>query len=227
VGDLLVPWRAGEAPLYSREHFEAVRRALTDDGLFCQWLPLYQLSPEQVAILLRTFVEVFPQASLWRGNFLPDAPTLAVVGHLGALPLDPEGVDARVRRMAPALDDGQPFLKHPAGLWLFLVGPLGPQAPGLQGAPANSDGHPWIELLSPLSRSQRGRPSPMIAEAGSAALADTPLRGLSASHQEWRGAGAALDTASRERGDEGRARVLSILQALPAELQHALGVEPR
>ncbi|HEX6737356.1 MAG TPA: fused MFS/spermidine synthase, partial [Vicinamibacteria bacterium] len=26
VGDLLVPWRAGEAPLYSREHFEAVRR---------------------------------------------------------------------------------------------------------------------------------------------------------------------------------------------------------
>ena len=57
----------------------------------------YQLSPEQLGIILRTFLDVFPEASLWRGNFLPDAPTLALVAHLGPRPLQTEAIDARVR----------------------------------------------------------------------------------------------------------------------------------
>ena len=100
VGDLLVPWRPAEAPLYTQEHFESVRRALTAEGVFCQWLPLYQLSPEQLAIILRTFLDVFPAASLWRGNFIPDEPTLALVGHLGSRPLDREAIDARLLPLA-------------------------------------------------------------------------------------------------------------------------------
>ncbi|HKD99728.1 MAG TPA: hypothetical protein VKE69_01860, partial [Planctomycetota bacterium] len=43
IGDLYVPWRAGEGAMYTREHFEAVRDRLATGGLFCQWLPLYQL----------------------------------------------------------------------------------------------------------------------------------------------------------------------------------------
>ena len=43
VGDLFVPWRAGEGAMYTRAHFRAVRDVLDEGGLFCQWLPLYQL----------------------------------------------------------------------------------------------------------------------------------------------------------------------------------------
>ena len=154
VGDLLVPWRPAEAPLYTQEHFESVRRALTADGLFCQWLPLYQLSPEQLAIILRTFLDVFPEATLWRGNFIPDAPTLALVGHLGSRPFPTEAIDARVQALA-ATTDSNPFLEHPAGMWLFLVGPLKAGMPWFAGAPRNRDGEPWIELLSPVSHAGR------------------------------------------------------------------------
>ena len=107
VGDLLVPWRPAEAPLYTQEHFESVRRALTADGVFCQWLPLYQLSPEQLAIILRTFLDVFPEATLWRGNFIPDAPTLALVGHLGSRPLAARS-DRRARPGPGRVDRIQP-----------------------------------------------------------------------------------------------------------------------
>ncbi|UCE87568.1 MAG: hypothetical protein JSU66_07595, partial [Deltaproteobacteria bacterium] len=44
IADLFVPWRSGTGALYTREHFEAVRDRLLPGGLFCQWLPLYQLS---------------------------------------------------------------------------------------------------------------------------------------------------------------------------------------
>ena len=45
VADLFHPGRDGAGALYTREHFAAVRELLTEGGLFCQWLPLYQLDP--------------------------------------------------------------------------------------------------------------------------------------------------------------------------------------
>jgi spermidine synthase len=44
VGDLVVPWRRGESSLYTRDSFEAVGRVLTPGGLYCLWIPLYQIS---------------------------------------------------------------------------------------------------------------------------------------------------------------------------------------
>jgi hypothetical protein len=232
VGDLLVPWRPAEAPLYTREHFESVRRALTAEGVFCQWLPVYQLSAEQLAIVLRTFVDVFPSATLWRGNFIPDEPTLAVVGHLAARTLDAGAIDARVRALA-APADSDPFLAHPAGMWLFLVGPLHAQMPFFSGAPRNRDGEPWIELLSPRSHAHRdaaGRVaetlSPFLEEVARGSLDAGPLRGLDGPHHAWRAAGAELARASRIRGREGEERTLAILRTLPPELQRSLDVPP-
>jgi spermidine synthase len=231
VGDLLVPWRPAEAPLYTREHFESVRRALTGEGVFAQWLPLYQLSPEQLAIVLRTFLDVFPRTSLWRGNFIPDEPTLALVGHLGSRPVGVEAIDARVRALA-ASAEANPFLEHPAGMWLFLVGPLRAERPWLSGARRNRDGEPWIELLSPRSHAGREQPlpgadafSPLLEEVAREPLEGTPLHGLDEPHRAWRAAGAALARVSRMRGTEGQERILAILRTLPPELQRALDVD--
>jgi spermidine synthase len=231
VGDLLVPWRPAEAPLYTREHFESVRGALTAEGVFCQWLPLYQLSPEQLAIILRTFLDVFPGASLWRGNFIPDEPTLALVGHRGSRPLEPEVIDARIRALAAPFDSDS-FLAHPAGMWLFLVGPLRADMPWFSGAHRNRDGEPWIELLSPRSHARRddGLPASdavlaFLDEVAREPLEGTPLRGLDDPHRGWRAAGAALSRASRTRETEGKERVLAILRTLPSELQRSLGVD--
>ena len=231
IGDLLVPWRPAEAPLYTQEHFESVRRALTPEGVFCQWLPLYQLSPEQLAIILRTFLDVFPEASLWRGNFIPEAPTLALIGHLGSRPLPPAAIDARVRALA-ASSDSNPFLAHPAGLWLYLVGPLKAGMPWIAGAPRNRDGEPWIELLSPVSHAGRdhavlgqGRVTPLLDLVTEARLENSPLRGLDDQHQAWRASGAALSRASEDRTTDGEQRVLAILRTLPPELQRALDVD--
>ena len=48
---LVLDRRAGEGRLYAREHFHAVRGALRDGGVFCQWLPLYQLTRDKFVAL--------------------------------------------------------------------------------------------------------------------------------------------------------------------------------
>ena len=231
VGDLLVPWRPAEAPLYTQEHFESVRRALRADGVFCQWLPLYQLSPDQLAIVVRTFLEVFPTATLWRGNFNPDEATLALVGHLGSRALEPDAVDARVLALA-RLGEGNPFLKHPAGMWLFLVGPLKREMSWVAGAPRNRDAEPWVELLSAAAHATRdhavpasGRVTAFLEQVAREPLDGTPLRGLDDRHRGWKATGAELSRASLVRGEEGQERVAAILRTLPPELRRSLELD--
>jgi spermidine synthase len=66
--------------LYSREHFQAVRRRLAPGGLFCQWLPIYQLSTDDLRTVLRTFLDVYPETTAWLGNFGVEMPMIGLVG---------------------------------------------------------------------------------------------------------------------------------------------------
>lgn len=80
IADLFHPWQAGVGSLYSREHFAAVRRTLAEGGIFCQWLPLYQLSEDNLQTIVRTFLAVYPEADAWLGNFGTRTPIVALVG---------------------------------------------------------------------------------------------------------------------------------------------------
>jgi spermidine synthase len=76
VGDLFHPARDGAGALYTLEHFQAVRRRLNENGIFCQWLPLYQLDLATVRLISRTFLQVFPNSSLWLCHNSVDSPKI-------------------------------------------------------------------------------------------------------------------------------------------------------
>jgi spermidine synthase len=59
------PWVAGVATLYTPEFFKIVRSRLTDDGVFCQWVQLYQLPLSVVAGVVRNVRAVFPHVEVW------------------------------------------------------------------------------------------------------------------------------------------------------------------
>ncbi|HVF43992.1 MAG TPA: fused MFS/spermidine synthase [Pyrinomonadaceae bacterium] len=237
VGDLVVPWRSGESSLFTREHFNAARAALAPGGVFCQWLPMHQLTEEQFAIIAATFLDVFPRATLWRGDFLTDAPALALVGHTDGGAIDPSAVDSAVQQLKPSTASTTPVLSARGGLWLFLVGPLDPADPQFASARRNTEGEPWIELLSPSNNlSSKGRTSPPFAgeallrfmeKVRAAPLGDSPLRNLTPEHQRFREAGAILWEASLllSQGREAQADALAAdaLAALPAELRDIIG----
>jgi spermidine synthase len=87
TADVIQPTTAGAGSLYSREYFALVRRALAPGGLALQWIG--HRPAEHHKILLRTFLEVFPESTLWyAGNIL--------VGSLRPLRVDPDRVEARL-----------------------------------------------------------------------------------------------------------------------------------
>jgi predicted membrane-bound spermidine synthase len=59
------PWVAGVATLYTPEFFRIVRRRLEDNGVFCQWIQLYQLPLPIVAGIVRNLRDVFPHIEVW------------------------------------------------------------------------------------------------------------------------------------------------------------------
>lgn len=87
VGDLFVVWHAGVGSMYTAEHFRSVASRLEANGIFVQWLPGFDLSPEEVRMITATLLSEFREASLWVHRSSRGLPLLALVGsstaHLG------------------------------------------------------------------------------------------------------------------------------------------------
>jgi spermidine synthase len=150
VADLFVPWQAGAAALYTREHFAAVRSRLAEGGAFCQWLPLYQLSGDELRVVIATFLDVFPDAALFRGDFYGRFPIVALVGYAGRGPGAAEISTAAAALGRAGVADR--WVTHPIGFWSLYVGPLAPLAASLALVPRNTDDHPGLEFLAARSR---------------------------------------------------------------------------
>jgi len=54
------PWMAGMATLFTRQFFELARKRLRQDGIFVQWIHTYQIDWRSLALIGRTFADVFP-----------------------------------------------------------------------------------------------------------------------------------------------------------------------
>jgi spermidine synthase len=63
TADLIQPIHAGAGNLYSREYFQLVHDALTDDGVVLQWIG--HRPDSQYKLIMRTFLDVFPHTTLW------------------------------------------------------------------------------------------------------------------------------------------------------------------
>jgi len=90
---------AGVASLYTTEFYSLARSRLGEGGFMTQWLPAYQVSTEVNLSIIRSFLEVFPNAALLSG-FKRE---LILVGSTGPAPqLDPARIRERLDRN-PAL----------------------------------------------------------------------------------------------------------------------------
>jgi predicted membrane-bound spermidine synthase len=62
------PWVTGVEMLYSVEFLAAARTRLEPGGVYAQWIHTYETDDATVALVLRTFREVFERVSIWRGR---------------------------------------------------------------------------------------------------------------------------------------------------------------
>ena len=152
ISDMFIPWKAGSGVLYSVEHYQTASSRLKKGGIYAQWLPLYQLTRDEFAIIARSMLEVFPMVTMWRGNFRHDRAVVALIGHqeqgqfLTKTPLLTMSKNVLTGWQA---GNGEqiPLLAHYAGN-------LEIDDDYLTQAPLNTDDRPIIEYLAPINHRQ-------------------------------------------------------------------------
>lgn len=154
VSDLFVPWHSQTGYLYTVEHYRAARARLRPGGLFCQWLPLYQLGPREFELIADSFASVFAVTTVWRGELgLDGAPLMALIGSEQQLKLDALQLDARIAQLTDTPWDTGGLLASPEGMLKLYVGTWPP--PGASAGLWNTDDHPRVEFLAPISSRER------------------------------------------------------------------------
>jgi spermidine synthase len=78
------PWISGVGDLFTLEFFTEARKRLKPAGIMCAWFQTYHMGEPELRSTLRTFVSVFPHASLWFSN----ESDLILIGSLTPVSID-------------------------------------------------------------------------------------------------------------------------------------------
>ncbi len=96
TSDPIHPWVSGSAALYSAEYYELVKQRLNPGGVVAQWLPLYETSEEAVKSSLATFMEAFPDGTVWNSDIFGDGYDVVMIGSVDPMTVDVGAIDARL-----------------------------------------------------------------------------------------------------------------------------------
>jgi spermidine synthase len=144
------PWVAGVNNLFTVDFYRQVRARLRPDGVFCQWLQLYELSPRTFESLLASYLEVFPEAHLFCNWDSADAILVAAPASRG-LTLE------RLRSPRLAFAYQRARLSSPEQLAAFYVA-SGPVLRAMAaGGELNTDDRPFVEYQAPRDMIEVGR----------------------------------------------------------------------
>jgi spermidine synthase len=219
VADLFHPALDGSGALYTTDHFEAVRRRLAPGGVFCQWLPLYQLDLTSLRAIVRGFLEIYPGGSAWLNHYSVRTPMLALIGPRDGGYLNLDALGARLGHPAVRPVARRIGFETPMDLLgQYLGGPRALSAFAGQG-PRNTDDYPFVTfdarrnvqaltappwvLLRAVTHALRPDPTELLAEPDRDALSGR----LTA---YWRARNRFLDAGAALPGDPRGAALIEV-----------------
>ncbi len=88
------PSAAGVVNLYSRDFYQLAASRLEPQGLVAQWLPLPTQNIDDSRSLVRSFLDVFPYATLWTSEFHE----MLLAGSMAPIELDAAKISERFQR---------------------------------------------------------------------------------------------------------------------------------
>jgi spermidine synthase len=135
------PVNAGVVNLYSQEFYRLCLDRLTPGGMVAQWVPLATLGDDGARMVIRTFLSVFPFATLWQGS----PGNLVLVGSVFPVAIDVGRLQGAYHHpeLRKALQDIG-VEDELSMLGTFLHGPETLKAYAGQ-APIVTDDHPLLE----------------------------------------------------------------------------------
>lgn len=138
------PSAAGVVNLYSRDFYELAARRLEPKGLFAQWLPVATQNDEDTRSLVRSFLDVFPTATLWT----TELHEMLLIGSLTPMELNVDTISQRFEQPSVNAALKEVGIASPAALLATWVTGREGLEQYAEGAPPVTDNRPRIEYSS-------------------------------------------------------------------------------
>ena len=153
TADPIHPWFRGAGYLYTTEYFKLVSDHLLPGGIACQWLPIYELTPEDLKCVVSTFRLRFKYTMLWLTHY--DA---ELIGSNTPIRIDEAELDRRIAEPAISNDLKRVMMGTATDfLSYFVMGSDGMRGFS-RGGVVNTDDNLYLEFSAPFSI---GHPSVM------------------------------------------------------------------
>jgi len=142
------PWVSGVAGLFSKEFYELINRHLTEDGLFVQWIQLYEVDNDIVLSVLKAISDHFPDFVAYAAH---DRDMLIVAKKKGKLS-EPDSDILNIPGISGALE--RVFIKGMQDIALRKIGNKRSLKRLLETSPvrANSDYDPFVDQSAGRTR---------------------------------------------------------------------------
>ena len=153
TSDPIHPWVKGSATLYSKEYFELVKAHLNPGGIVTQWVPLYESDMRVVKTEIATFLDVFPNGTLW-GNENNGGYDSVVLGTVEPVKIDVNGLELRMAQPNHAAVTRSLYevgFLSPVGLLATYGGQKSELVPWLADAEINLDHNLRLQYMAGLA----------------------------------------------------------------------------
>jgi len=146
TADPIHPWFSGAGYLYTDEYFRLAAQHLSPGGIICQWLPLYELSRQDLMTVVRTLREHFRYTMIWMTHY--DA---ELIGSNEPIVIDEEELARRIAVPEVSRDLKMVNMGSATDLLsYFVAGPVG-SAAYARGGLLNTDDNLFLEFSAPRS----------------------------------------------------------------------------
>jgi len=153
------PWISGVGTLFSKEFYQFIPRNLNDDGLFVQWVQLYEIDATLVSSILNGLTPAFNDYSAWLTNF---ADLVIIASPKGQL-REPDfshllqgSLKSELERLGLASAEQVSFRKVADSRLLRGLARL------YETKPVNSDYQPILGLEAPRTRFSRAQATDLL-----------------------------------------------------------------
>jgi spermidine synthase len=139
--------------LYTTEFYRLCKQKLTNSGIMCQWLSTNWISESEYKMLLKSFLEVFPNTSLW----CIDAGHLLLIGTAQPLQIDYQNFRYKINQDSVRFDLIDYGLSDPEAMLALYICST-PEITGYLGEiQDNTDDLPIVEMSRVVSMARNPR----------------------------------------------------------------------
>jgi len=139
------PWMAGVGSLFTTDFYRLAASRLTEGGVFCQWIQLYEISSETLNVMLQTLSDTFPYVQL----FTQDGDLICVASKT---PQTASTSYMKVAFATPAIRSNLARIRvqNPFELFIGYLATFPEDSDRFAASGRNTDDNAWLEYRAPM-----------------------------------------------------------------------------